>query len=106
MSTLRPISKAAGRVTADFFTDSHRFSASIVVFKRQLIDVLSDKLTAYMDLVDIYVSRINKPGDIVGTYKRGSLVKEGSTLSCFPAKRRQFPRNGITFPTASVFPFL
>jgi hypothetical protein len=104
MSTLRPISKAAGRVTADFFTDSHRFSASIVVFKRQLIDVLSDKLTAYMDLVDIYVSRINKPGDIVGTYKRGSLVKEEinfillSSETQAVSKERYYVPNRVSIP--------
>ena len=33
-------------------------------------------MTDYLDLVDIYVSRINKPGAIVATYQKGSLVKE------------------------------
>jgi len=61
---------------ADFFTDSHRFSASVVVYKRRLVDVLGDKITNYLDLVDIYVSRNNNPGEIVGTYERGSLVKQ------------------------------
>ncbi len=65
----------AGRVVADFFTASYRLSASIVVYKRRLVDVLSDQITDYLDLVDIYVSRINSPGDIVATYPKGSLVK-------------------------------
>ena len=45
MSSVRSISQGTspGRVTADFFTDSHRFSASVVVYKRRLIDVLADK---------------------------------------------------------------
>ncbi len=78
MSLVRPLANAAfpGRVTADFFTDSHRFSASVVVYKRRLIDVLADRMTSYLDLVDIYLSRNNNPGEIVGTYPRGSLVKE------------------------------
>ena len=78
MSSIRQLSGSVspGRVTADFFTDSHRFSANVVVYKRRLIDVLADKMTNYLDLVDIYVSRNNNPGEIVGTYQRGSLGKE------------------------------
>lgn len=74
MSTVRRIS--AGRVTADFFTASYRFSASVVVYNRRLIDVLSDPTTNYLDMVDLYISRINNPGDIVATYQTGTLIKE------------------------------
>jgi hypothetical protein len=82
MSSVRRISQ--GRVTADFFTSSYRFSASIVVFKRRLIDVLSDRMTDYLDMVDIYVSRINNPGSIVATYQKGSLVKNEITFILLP----------------------
>ncbi len=67
---------SAGRVTADFFTASYRFSATAIVYNRRLIDVLSDRTTNYLDMVDIYVSRINNPGDIVATYQKGTLIKE------------------------------
>ncbi|NJN96706.1 MAG: hypothetical protein HC875_22630 [Anaerolineales bacterium] len=67
---------ASGRVTADFFTGSYRFSASVLVYKRRLADVLGDRITDYVDMVDIYVSRINNPGEIVATYQKGSLVKD------------------------------
>lgn len=73
MTTIRPLS--TGRVTADFFTGSYRLSASVLVYKRRLVDILGDRTTDYLDLVDIYVSRINSPGNIVATYQRGSLVK-------------------------------
>ena len=69
-----------GRVTADFFTDSYRFSANVLVYKRRLVDILSDRLTDYLDLMDVYISRINSPGDIVGTYQKGSLVKNEINL--------------------------
>jgi len=74
MSTIRPL--AAGRITADFFTDSYRLSATVLVYKRRLIDILGDRTTDYLDLVDIYVSRVNSPGSIVATYPKGSLVKQ------------------------------
>jgi hypothetical protein len=80
MSTVRRISNpavaATGRITADFFTGSYRFSATVLVYKRRLIDVLGDRMTDYLDLVDIYVSRINNPGEIVATYQKGALIKE------------------------------
>jgi hypothetical protein len=39
-----------------------------------VISVLNEK-SDHLGLVDVYVSRINNPGDIVGTYSRGSLAK-------------------------------
>ena len=81
-TTVRRIS--TGRVTADFFTSSYRFSASIIVYKRRLIDVLSDRMTDYLDMVDIYISRINNPGSIVATYQKGSLVKNEITFILLP----------------------
>jgi hypothetical protein len=82
MSVVRRL--PSGRVTADFFTPSYRFSASVLVYKRRLIDVLTDRLTDYLDLVDIYVSRINNPGDIVATYPKGSLVKQEVVFIMLP----------------------
>lgn len=110
MSKLRPISKSAGRVTVDFFTNSYRFSASVVVYNRQLIDVLSDRMSDYLDLVDIYVSRINKPGDIVNTYQRGSLVKDEvnfillSSESQARSKERYFVPNRVSLPIFLTIP--
>jgi len=82
MSTVRRLS--TGRVTADFFTANYRFSASAMVYKRRLIDVLTDRMTDYLDMVDIYVSRINNPGDIVATYPKGSLVKKEIVFILLP----------------------
>jgi hypothetical protein len=82
MSVVRRLS--TGRVTADFFTANYRFSASAMVYKRRLIDVLTDRMTDYLDLVDIYVSRINNPGDIVATYPKGSLVKKEIVFILLP----------------------
>jgi hypothetical protein len=87
MAAVRRIS--AGRVTADYFTASYRFSASVVVYKRRLVDILSDRLTDYLDMVDIYViyvSRINDPGDIVATYEKGSLVKKEINFIMLPSE--------------------
>jgi hypothetical protein len=110
MKKIHSVSKSAGRVTADFFTNSYRFSASVVVYTRQLIDVLSDRMTDYLDLLDIYVSRINKPGDIIDTYPRGSLVKDEinfillSSEAHAVSKERYYVPNRISLPIFVTMP--
>jgi len=99
-----------GRVTADFFTGSYRLSASVMVYKRRLVDVLADKLTDYLELVDIYISRINNPGDIVATYQKGALIKEEINFILLyneadaTSKERFFVANRINIPIFVTVP--
>lgn len=93
-----------GRVTADFFTGSYRFSASVLVYKRRLIDVLGDRMTDYLDLVDIYVSRINNPGEIVATYHKGSLVKEAINFILLPNENEGVSKERFYVPTRVSLP--
>jgi hypothetical protein len=74
-------------ITADFFTGSHRFSASVAVGNRRLSDVLNDRLSDYLQLRDIYVSRIHQPGEIVGTYRLASVVKRDITFVVLPTEQ-------------------
>jgi len=76
MGIIRPIARTVAMSTADFFTGSYRFSASLITNNRSVKEVLSDRQLEYLNLVDIYISRINTPGDIIATYPRGVLVKE------------------------------
>lgn len=108
MNRIRPIS--SGRATADFFTESYRLSASALVYKRHLVDVLSDKSTHYLELVNIYVSRINKPGDIVATYPKGALVKKEINFILLPneadsvSKERFYVSERATLPLFITLP--
>jgi hypothetical protein len=114
MTTVRRISTPSpsptGRVTADFFTGSYRFSASVMVYKRRLIDVLGDRMTDYLDLVDVYVSRINNPGEIAATYSKGSLIKEEinfillSNESEGVSKERFYTPNRVSLPIFLTVP--
>ena len=74
------------RTTVDFFVGSYRLSASVKTYKRPLVDLLSDRMTNYLDLMDVYVSRVNTPGHIVATYKTGSLVKEEINFILLPSE--------------------
>ena len=73
-------------LTADIFTSSHRFSAQINIGNRRLADVLNDRMTDFLSVQNVYVSRINAPGEIVGQYKKASLKKEHITFVVLPSE--------------------
>jgi hypothetical protein len=114
VSTVHRISTSStgstGRVVADFFTGSYRFSASVLVYKRRLADVLGDRMTDYLDLVDIYISRINHPGEIVATYQKGSLIKNEINFILLSSeaegisKERFYVPNRVSLPIFVTIP--
>jgi hypothetical protein len=73
-------------LTADIFTSRHRLSASIPIYNRRLGDILNDRLTDFLQVRNVYVSRINRPGDIVGTYKLASLIKKQINFVVLPTE--------------------
>ncbi|RME76881.1 MAG: hypothetical protein D6784_04900 [Chloroflexi bacterium] len=112
MSKLRSFASAdPGRVTADFFTDSHRLSATVFVYKRRLIDVLSDRLSDYLNLHDVYISRNNNPGEIIATFARGTLVKRDINFVILTSeaqavsKEKYYVPNRVTLPVFAAVPF-
>jgi hypothetical protein len=73
-------------LAADFFTTAYRMSGHVDTGKRRLADILSDRLSDFLLLQDIYVSRIYKPGEIVAYYKTGSLIKDRITFVVLPTE--------------------
>ena len=73
-------------LAADFFTTAYRMSGHVATGKRRLADILSDRLSNFLILQDIYVSRIYKPGEIVAYYKTGSLIKSQITFVVLPTE--------------------
>lgn len=67
-------------LTADFFTNTHRFSANVVVGNRRLADVLNDRMTDFLEVKDIYVSRLHRSGEILGVHKLAALTKKHITF--------------------------
>ena len=68
----------------DFFSKNHRFSANVDVRKYNVIDLLNNSLTDYIEVTDLYVSRINQPGDIVDTCQTAALTKENIAFAIIP----------------------
>ncbi|MFQ5612926.1 MAG: hypothetical protein ACE5H9_12415 [Anaerolineae bacterium] len=110
MSSIRP-----SLLTADFFTADYRLSASVNVANRRLADILSDRISDFLEVRNVYVSRINSPGQIIGTYPQGALIKshinfvvlptEADGLSkdhTYPAFNRQANPAFMTLPSFEI----
>ena len=74
------------RLTVDFFTHSHRISTQFLVRARPLIDVLNDHTLSYIELDIAYVSRIDKPGDLVADYTISILRKDNVSFCVVAAQ--------------------
>jgi hypothetical protein len=107
-TNLRPISNA--RATAEFFTGSYRLSATVQTYNRRLVDILGDQMTNFLDLTDVYISRINKPGEIIATYQKGSLIKNEINFILLPSeaqsvsKERFYTHNRARLPIFTTVP--
>lgn len=63
--------------TYDLFVHNYRVSAQIDTRHRTMNDLLNERLTAYLELFDSYVSRVDQPGHIVAHYPQAMLRKNG-----------------------------
>jgi len=95
------------QLTADIFTASHRFSAQVNIGNRRLADVLNDRLTDFLTVENVYVSRINSPGAIVGRYEKASLLKRHITFVVLPTETdglsKEHKYNAFSKSTERVF---
>jgi hypothetical protein len=70
-----PVVKRRGWVSVDFFTHSYRVSGSVDVRRLPLADQLNDRTTSYIMMEDVYVSSIDRPGEITASYTLAALCK-------------------------------
>jgi hypothetical protein len=82
-----------GLLTADFLTQSYRISAQVAVRNRRLINILSDAYRSLLELYDVYISRITRPGDIVTTYPTAVIAKSSIVCVVLPAAAGVLSKN-------------
>lgn len=78
----QPINR--GLQTYDLFVHNYRVSAQVDTRHRTMNDLLNDRLTAYLELFDSYVSRVDQPGRIVAHYPQAMLRKDGVSFVIVP----------------------
>jgi hypothetical protein len=86
-----------GILTADFFTHSYRISGRVGIGASGIYGILGDSTTAYMELEDAYVSRINDPAKIVAHYALSALRKD--RISFIVLNRREEGVSVVRAPT-------
>ena len=64
------------RLNVDFFSHSHRISTQFATRGRPLADMLNDHTLSYIELDVAYISRIDKPGQLIADYTVAILRKE------------------------------
>jgi len=88
------------RLTVDFFSHGHRISTQFLIRGRPLMDTLNDHTLSYVDLDIAYVSRIDKPGELIADYAVSILRKENISF-CVVASQIEMALK--TVPPAQYF---
>ena len=83
------------RLTVDFFSHNHRISTQFAVRGRALADTLNDHTLSYVDLDVAYVSRIDKPGELIADYSIALLRKENISF-CVVASQIEMALKQVT----------
>lgn len=63
-------------VQLDLFTTTHRVTGRAVVGAGGIHGELGNTMTDFLELTEPYISQIQRPGEIVASYKEGSFIKE------------------------------
>lgn len=90
MSTRRP----TPLTYVDYFTTTHRISGGIQTGVAPLSDQLNDRSQSYMMVSNVYISRLDTPGDIGAHASVAYLSKENLTFVIAPAREVRISEAG------------
>lgn len=80
--------------TADFITATHRISGQVQTGNRPLSDLLNDRSQSYLLVFNLYVSRLDRPGEIGAYAPVAYLSKEKICFVIVPAREVRLPETG------------
>jgi len=63
-------------VQLDLFTGAHRVTGRAVIGAGGIYSELGSSISDFMDIQEPYISQIQRPGEIVASFKEGSFRKE------------------------------
>ena len=84
-------SQGNGLTTADFITSTHRISGQVQTGLKPLSDILNDHSQSYLLAYKVYVSRLNRAGEIAVHAPLAYLSKENLSLVVVPAREVRAP---------------
>ncbi len=84
--------RQVGWLVVDFFTQSYRISGHLDVRRQGLFEMLNDQTTGFLQLEDAYISPIDRPGEILASYRASTLAKANLTLALVARQEDALPR--------------
>ncbi len=73
---VEPTSTRRKMLQVDFFSHAHRLSTQVNVYGQPLSDQLNDPRVSWIELDVAYISRVERPGEIIGDYTLSALRKD------------------------------
>ena len=83
-----PPADVSGLLAVDFFTRGYRVSGHISTRVKTVGDILDDRLLSYVELDNVYISRIINPGEIVAAYPLAQLHKSSLLFAITSSEQR------------------
>jgi hypothetical protein len=78
----------------DFITTTHRISGEVHTGAKPFGDVLNDRSQSYLFVSNVYVSRLDKPGEIGAYAPLAYLAKDNLTFVIVPSRDARSPEPG------------
>lgn len=78
-------------ITADFVTATHRISGQVRTGVKPLSDLLNDKSQSYLLAYNVYISRLDKAGEVGAYAPQAYLSKDHLALAVVPAREARAP---------------
>lgn len=75
-----------GLLPVDFFTQGYRISGHVSTRAKTVGDTLNDRLSSYVELQDVYIARVDKPGEIIVSYSYAQLLKDNLLFAIVSAE--------------------
>jgi hypothetical protein len=83
--------QSVGMTYVDFITTTHRISGEVHIGAKPFGDVLNDRSQSYLLLSNVYVSRLDKPGEIGAHAPVMFLAKDNLMFAIVPSRDARLP---------------
>jgi hypothetical protein len=86
--------QSGGLLYVELITTTHRISGGLSPGGKPFRDVLNDRSQSFLLLSNVYVSRLEKPGEIGAHAPVAYMAKDGLVLAIVTSKEAGFPERG------------
>lgn len=86
--------QVTGTTCVDFFTTTHRISGGVQTGPKPFSDMLNDRSQSYLLVSNVYISRLDRPGEIGAHAPVAYLAKDNLIFVIVPSRDARPPEPG------------